>query len=94
MFGHGSPIVWRTRPSPLGLLFGLVSLLFALGDRAAIDAAEIAAPTLRLRCEWGGGERRLWHGTISISEGELTGIRPLGLEPDEPGSMWIESGAH
>ena len=32
---------------------------------------------------------RVWHGTISVSEGSLSEPQPLGVEADEPGSMWL-----
>ncbi len=45
---------------------------------------------LRLRIAWGGGAARMWRGSISVSEGELSNVVPLGLEADEPGSMVID----
>ena len=45
---------------------------------------------LRLRIAWGGGAERLWRGTISLSEGSLSEPQPLGVEADEPGSMWLD----
>lgn len=62
----------------------LVALLAA---RAAADD-----PRIRLRLEWGGGEARRWQGTVRVSEGSVADPRPLGVEADEPGSMWIEEG--
>ncbi len=50
-----------------------------------------AADTLGLRIEWGGAARR-WVGSVSISEGTLSGARALGIEADEPGSMWFDRG--
>ncbi len=55
--------------------------------------AETAEPTLQLRIAWGSGEKRLWKGQIRLSEGALADPRPLGIEADEPGSMWIEEAA-
>ncbi len=61
-----------------------LALLLALAAHVA------AASDVRVRIAWGGGENRLWHGTISVSEGTLSEPRPLGIEADEPGSMWLE----
>jgi hypothetical protein len=52
-----------------------------------------AAEQTRIRLAFGGGEGRVWRATISVSEGTLSDPRPLGIEADEPGSMWIEQGA-
>ena len=54
--------------------------------------AAAAEPALRLRVAWGGGAERLWTGTIRLSEGALSDVRPLGIEADEPGSMWVVDG--
>jgi len=52
----------------------------------------LVAETMRVRIAWGGGERR-WEGAISLSsEGTLANPQPLGIEADEPGSMWLEGG--
>ncbi len=50
------------------------------------------AQTLRLRVAWGGGEEQIWRGTIRVEPGEITEHQALGIEPDEPGSMWIDNG--
>lgn len=51
-----------------------------------------AESSLRLRIEWGGGAAWQWQGTIQVSEGALLDPRPLGIEADEPGSMWLHEG--
>ncbi|MEX2121933.1 MAG: family 10 glycosylhydrolase [Pirellulales bacterium] len=51
-----------------------------------------SADGVRLRIEWGGGLERQWRGSISISHGSLADPRLLGVEADEPGSMWLEEG--
>ncbi|MBN2578998.1 MAG: family 10 glycosylhydrolase [Pirellulales bacterium] len=48
------------------------------------------ADELRLRISWGGGRQQQWQGLVRIDEGRLAEPRPLGIEADEPGSMWIE----
>ena len=43
-----------------------------------------------MRIAWGGGADRVWQGTISVSDGSLSEPQPLGIEADEPGSMWLD----
>ena len=45
-----------------------------------------------VRVAWGGGTERLWEGSIAVSRGTISQPRPLGIEADEPGSMWLEDG--
>jgi hypothetical protein len=62
---------------------------------AAATAAEPAAPvtrSTRLRIAWGGGPAQQWSGRFSVDNGNLSDLRPLGIEPDEPGSMWLDDG--
>ncbi len=49
------------------------------------------AEELRLRIAWGGGRERQWQGIATLSEGHLSQPRPLGIEADEPASMYLES---
>jgi hypothetical protein len=51
-----------------------------------------AAEPIMVRVAWGGGAEKLWEGSISVSQGTISQPRPLGIEADEPGSMWIEDG--
>ncbi|HEY4310625.1 MAG TPA: family 10 glycosylhydrolase [Pirellulales bacterium] len=44
---------------------------------------------MRLRLEWGGGREQAWRGTVSVDEGTLAAPHPLGIEADEPASMWV-----
>jgi hypothetical protein len=62
--------------------------LFAAGGTSA-GAAEITA---RLRLAWGGGAARTWNGSIQVSEGQFSDLTLLGVEADEPGSIWIADG--
>jgi hypothetical protein len=75
-----------------GLL--LLALLLAGGVVRAQETETDATPlpSLRLRIEWGNGEARRWRGTIAVSDGILSRPVSLGIEPDEPGSMWVEEG--
>ncbi len=45
---------------------------------------------MRLRIAWGGGAERQWQGTIELEHGALGEAAPLGIEADEPGSIWLE----
>ena len=45
-----------------------------------------------VRVAWGGGSEKLWEGSIAVSRGTISQPRPLGIEADEPGSMWLEDG--
>lgn len=71
----------------------MFALLLSCGTAAADDAADVSPqPALRLRLEWGRGATRSWQGTIAVSEGEIQHFSPLGIEPDEPASIWIDQG--
>ncbi|HEV3339820.1 MAG TPA: family 10 glycosylhydrolase, partial [Pirellulales bacterium] len=72
----------------------LAALLLA-GSPVRAEEPETDAPpppTIRLRVEWGSGEARQWRGTIALSDGALSRPVALGIEADEPGSIWIEEG--
>lgn len=91
MVGHGGPrqsraVLARGRGCwpALGLCCALV--LWSAGAAVAGD------DLVRVRIAWGGSVERLWHGTISINEGSLHDVEPLGVEADEPGAMWIDNG--
>jgi hypothetical protein len=59
-----------------------------------LGAVGVAAgeESIRLRIDWGGAQEELWQGVIAISQGTLSGPSPLGIEADEPGSMWLDRG--
>lgn len=59
----------------------------ALLDVRPTSAAEV---DLQLRVAWGGGAERQWVGSVALSQGSLALHRPLGIEADEPGSMWVD----
>jgi hypothetical protein len=50
------------------------------------------AEELRLRVAWGGGRERQWQGIVTLSEGKLAEPKPLGIEADEPASMYLDHG--
>jgi hypothetical protein len=94
MTGQGGPSAsWRPyrrhiRPTARGVVGLIGAAAIALGtSRAAGDE-----PTFRLHIEWGGRSAQLWQGSIEVSEGTLAAPRALGIEADEPGSMWLEQG--
>ena len=45
---------------------------------------------MRLQIAWGRGEPRLWRGWIGVESGELSDLRLLGLNADQPGSFIAE----
>lgn len=53
-----------------------------------MGAATVAAD-LQLRVAWGGGAERIWHGSIRLSAGRLSEVKPLGIEADESASIWL-----
>ncbi|HWC89559.1 MAG TPA: family 10 glycosylhydrolase, partial [Pirellulales bacterium] len=59
----------------------------ALGASPSV-AAETA---LRLRIAWGGGSERQWQGTVELPNGTLSELAALGMEADEPGSIWLDA---
>ncbi len=98
--GQGSPILSPTqlprghcghRRAPgnaRAVVLRLVGLLLAI---LALGSSRLAAEpaTLRIRVEWGGGSERRWEGSIGLSRGELADPCALGVEADEPGSVWL-----
>jgi hypothetical protein len=50
----------------------------------------VFAEQMRLRIAWGGGRERQWQGAVTLSEGQLEEPKPIGIEADEPASMYLE----
>ena len=94
MVGHGGPKTSLGHHPPSArtavvaeacrIALGVFFLVLALASRA------LMADDVRVRIAWGGGPDRTWQGTISTTDGSLSEPRPLGIEADEPGSMWLE----
>ncbi len=59
----------------------LIALGFCLTSGAAAD-------TVRLRLVWGGGPSRLWQARIEVQGSTVQEFVPLGVQADEPGSLW------
>ncbi len=95
MAGHGSPRTSSVRRLPVArraaaataLRRAVVLLLFLSSSPV------VAADDLRVRIAWGGGAERTWRGVVSVSDGSLAEPCPMGVEADEPGSMWIDGGS-
>ena len=90
MAGHGSPIASRwqfvfraRRKLPIVCCCALWMLL-------GVASAAAADPTLRVRVIWGGGTEQTWRGTISAPGAVVTKLQPLGIEPDQAGSIWTD----
>lgn len=90
MVGQGSPKSSHQHESRLRV-FARVRVYCALALLTLGVAAPSVADEFRLRMSW-GGKARQWYGTISLSSGTLEDPQPLGVEPDEPGSMWLDEG--
>ncbi len=91
MTGQGRPRASRAlaalRAGP-GLRWAVQAVLaLALVISARGAAAE---SVLRLRIAWGGGVARNWEGNVRLSEGQLSDLIALGIETDEPGSIWLD----
>ncbi len=94
MAGHGCP-----QTSPGVCTFARQSLA-CRGAWLALPVLALLMPyrwagaeTMQVRIAWGGGAERVWSGSISVTgQGTLAEPRLLGIEADEPGSMWIDSG--
>ena len=56
------------------------------------SVASAARREFRVRLAWGGGQPLSLSGTVRLSQGELAEPQGLGIEVDEPGSMWLDRG--
>ncbi len=63
------------------------ALVLCLGTFPSRAAAEDT--TLQLRVAWGGGAERIWHGSVRLTQGKFADVQPLGIEANEPGSIWL-----
>lgn len=93
MIGHGGPTTSFARAARhLCAILWLCGIALAplVAGVAAAPAVRAAEVTLKLRIAWGGGAERKWQGAIALSEGTLSDINALGIEADEPGSIWSD----
>ena len=91
MAGQGSPRASQGRAPPTAVMAIVARLSrHALVMLLAVMPQFLMADDVRVRIAWGGGSDRLWQGTITISDGTLSDPQPLGIEADEPGSMWLD----
>lgn len=65
----------------------LVGTAHATASLAAAEELD-----LQLRITWGGGQPQRWEGAISLAEGEFYSPTALGVECDEPGSIYLARG--
>lgn len=100
MFGQGSPSTGNGRPATgrgpgtdrRGRGWLLAGWCCALAWAAPAGAEDL---DLRLWIAWGGGPARQWQGEIRVEDagqpgtavGAITAVEPVGVQPDEPGSM-------
>jgi len=93
MIGQGRPKASLTLGTcPTAALRRGRTVSLALMAVAVLLCPAAAAEEMRVRIAWGGGSERLWDGTVTLAQGEVAEPRPLGIEADEPGSMWVEAG--
>ena len=91
MIGQGGPnasCAPRARVVQASRWLCALAWLMALAV-AVPSRANAADTTLELRIAWGGGAEHLWRGSIRLSQGTLSGLQALGIEADEPGSIWL-----
>ncbi len=96
MIGQGGPKASRAVVARIARVMPwlcLAALAWCVGCGPGASRASAAEATLQLRIAWGGGVERMWHGSIRVSDGQLSEIEPLGIEADESGSIWLEDGA-
>jgi hypothetical protein len=82
--GRGMPVAHRVTAARVLLRAVLALIMFSA-------AGATQGEDVRVRIAWGGGAERVWHGTIAVSKGSLAEPQPLGVEADEPGSMWLDA---
>ena len=92
MVGQGGPQTSRApmaRPARARPWLCRAALLAFCLACLAVSQVLAAEEVLQLRIAWGGGAERIWHGTIRLSAGRFSELQPLGIEADEPGSIWL-----
>ncbi len=94
MIGHGGPhLVGGTQPwFPRSFSARSIGLLALAAALAGWPSYALAEENVRVRVAWGGGTARQWRGWVVAAGGSLSELRALGVEADEPGSMWLQQG--
>jgi hypothetical protein len=91
MVGHGSPKTSQGCCLPAGRVAAARRRsVYALVLLGTLLAQPGWAEELNVRIAWGGGPERTWRGTIALTAGTLSDPQALGVEADEPGSMWLD----
>ena len=90
MVGHGSPRTSRGRVPPAARVAAAAWRLGCALTVWLLTLAVATADDFQVRIAWGGGVERRWTASISLGEGSLANPRLLGVEADEPGSMWLD----
>ncbi|MDR1385622.1 MAG: hypothetical protein LBJ67_17500 [Planctomycetaceae bacterium] len=54
------------------------------------ESMEFSHGYCRVSVAWGGGEPRVWEGTLRLTDGTMRQMVSLGAEPDVPGSLWLD----
>lgn len=94
MIGQGSPTTSPRQPSSfaLGTIGRRYRPALAIVLAFSLHVVSAGEETVRIRVDWGGHTDELWQGVIAVSEGTLSEPSTLGIEADEPGSMWLDRG--
>lgn len=92
MIGQGSPALVRffSRSATRMVKVSLGIVVLAMSSLWFAELACSAETQVRLRFAWGGGARRAWESTVTVDRGTVSELVSLGIEADEPGSMWID----
>ena len=93
MIGQGRPKASRARIAPIAwaapwLCRAALACLSCFLFLAQVHAEETS---LQLRIAWGGGSERIWEGSIRVPGGRFSDLQTLGIESDEPGSIWLDN---
>ena len=71
----------------------LITLLVCACAIFITSNCSLAEQENRFRFSWGGPQSHIWSGKISIEGGKFKNLKLLGLEVDEPGSIYLQENA-
>ncbi len=63
-----------------------------ISDNGSAGNSRNDGDEIELRFSWGGGESRQWVGSVSVSQGQLSNAKTLGLTSDASGSVLLSDG--